>query len=223
MKKPGNSAITDSSERCQIVAALPAELTRCRRIQHPCHLALRGAHDLCRVLVGVVLSLDDLMYCIRLVTAGHQKKHVSRCIQQRWSECQAIWRRLGCRHWHNETLLLVQCSRVWEERGSMPFRSHTELDQVKAGYAIGAEDALHLNNIIPGGGMPVELIRAHAVYLLLSNGHLDQKRFLRHSEIALRVIYRDAPFIAPEDFHQCPVNLAVIRFTGEQTIQLSRC
>src|SRR6266700_1176088 len=196
MKRPGSLAIGVSRP-------LPAELTRCCRIQHPRHLAMRGTYVLCGILVGVVLSFDDRTYSVRLVTAGHQKKHVSRCIQEWRGEGQAIRWRLGCPHWHDETLLLVQCSRVWEERSGMPFRSHTELDQVKAGYAIGAEDALHLANIIPGGSMPVGLIRAHAVYLLLSNRHLAQKRFLRQAEIALRVIYRDAAFIAPENLQQC--------------------
>ncbi len=109
-----------------------------------------------------------------------------------------------------------------EERSGMPFGSQTELDQVEAGYAIGAKNAPHFNDIGLGSRVMVGPIRVHAVYLVLSNWHLTEKRFLRHTKIALRVIYRDATLIAPEDFHQRPVNLAAIRFIGEQTIQLSR-
>ncbi len=68
-----------------------------------------------RIFVGLVLTFEDRMHSIRFFSACYQKEHMLRSVQQRRSEGQALWRRLGRGHRHDEALLLVQGCLVREE------------------------------------------------------------------------------------------------------------
>src|SRR5579863_1624391 len=97
-------------------------------IQHPYHLALCRSDNLRGVFVGVIRTLQNGLDGVSLFGTGNEEEDVAGGVQDGWREGQARWWRLGNDDGHHQSPLLVQGSLMWEERGSMAFRPHAELN-----------------------------------------------------------------------------------------------
>src|SRR5579883_1661688 len=78
------------------------------RIQHPRRFTMRWAYQLCRVLLGLIRTLQHRLKRLGFLRAGDQEQDMPRRIEQWRRKSQARRRRLGHIHRHNQALLFME-------------------------------------------------------------------------------------------------------------------
>src|SRR5579875_2874843 len=103
----------------------------------------------------------------------------------------------------------------------MSFRSHAQLEQVKNGYVASIQNCTNLCGIICRRLLTVWPVCRHAMDLLRTQIELAQQGLLSQGIVALRIVWRNAAFIAPEKVDCAPVNLAAVWLARQQAIELA--
>src|SRR5580704_4804075 len=170
------------------------------------------------------LAGEDPFHHGRLVGSRGDEGGRSTAVERR--KCQGYTRDMrvqsGLGHFGDPTLVFLQCWFTGKQRGGVAVRPHTEQHDVEqrpdgiepVAAVIGLELAL-----IYASGVCHRSFEPNAVDILGRDRHMRDHGVAGHAVIAVGVVPRDEPVVAPEQMHAIPRHLVAQRRGSEQLIE----
>ena len=100
---------------------------------------------------------------------------------------------------------LRQHGGAWKQRRGVTVGAQPEQDQIEAGNrGVARKRALQLGFVETGRKRGIALLGANAVHTVGPNRDVGQHRLERHAGVAVGMVRRHVPFVAPEELAMLP-------------------